>query len=105
MLRGENPGILSGIEEEFHRTPIPNGILNLRDRIGCANEIVDNSLQRISAYLHAVTDVACRLAGHAESARYLNLDANVPQEQRAERTKVLTRARAQGTVSYVLAFG
>jgi hypothetical protein len=44
-------------------------VLNLRDGIGCANQIIDDSLWGIGTHLHAVTDVACWFAGVSECAR------------------------------------
>jgi hypothetical protein len=43
-------------------------VLNLCDRIRCANEIIDDSLWCIGTHLHTVTDVACWLAGVSECA-------------------------------------
>jgi hypothetical protein len=47
--------------------------LNLCDRIRCTDEIIDDRLWRIGKHLHAVTDVACWLAGVSEFARHFHL--------------------------------
>ena len=58
----------------------PNGaastkrVLNLRDGIRCANQVINGGLWSIRTYLNAVIDVACWFAGVSECARYFHLD-------------------------------
>ena len=50
-------------------------VLNLRDGICRANQIINSALRRIRMHLNAVTDVVCWLAGISECARHFHLDA------------------------------
>jgi len=81
---------------QSNSAPSAKRILNFRQGISGANQLINRGLWRIGPQLYAVTDVACWLAGVTERARYFHFDIlNIDPALGHLSVKIVAKARRQ----------